>query len=161
MKEYSVKQISEMLDTNPETVRRWIRSGKLEAVQNSKKGGNIISEDALLKFLKEMPKYSGFAAGVLAAAAPAVGLPLMMGSLAGGLAGVLFTKKETKVNASTIQRYLEEEIEKLRRSSQKKKETIEQLQNDVASEEQRIRELRYALENYDLAAIAAKVNSKK
>lgn len=37
MSEYNVKQISEMLDTNPETVRRWIRSGKLEAEQTSKK----------------------------------------------------------------------------------------------------------------------------
>ena len=74
MKSYNVKQISELLKTNPETVRRWIRSGKLEAVQSSKKEGNIISEKALLQFLKSMPKYSGLAAGALAAAVPVVGL---------------------------------------------------------------------------------------
>ena len=30
MKTYNVREISELLDTNQETVRRWIRSGKLE-----------------------------------------------------------------------------------------------------------------------------------
>ena len=29
MESYSVKQIAEMLNTQPETVRRWIRNGKL------------------------------------------------------------------------------------------------------------------------------------
>ena len=33
MDTYSVKEIADMLNTNPETVRRWIRSGKLEAIQ--------------------------------------------------------------------------------------------------------------------------------
>lgn len=37
MSEYNVKQISEMLNINPETVRRWIRNGKLDAKQASKK----------------------------------------------------------------------------------------------------------------------------
>ena len=32
MKTYSVKDIADMLNTNPETVRRWIRAGKLKAV---------------------------------------------------------------------------------------------------------------------------------
>ena len=32
MKEYNVQQISKLLQTNPETVRRWIRTGKLKAV---------------------------------------------------------------------------------------------------------------------------------
>ena len=35
MDTYSVKEIADMLNTNPETVRRWIRSGKLEAIQES------------------------------------------------------------------------------------------------------------------------------
>ena len=44
MKTYSVKQIAEMLGTNPETVRRWIRGDKMKAVQVSRKGGNVITE---------------------------------------------------------------------------------------------------------------------
>lgn len=49
MKIFNVQQISEMLNTNPETVRRWIRSGKLKAEQDSRKSGNLISEDSLKK----------------------------------------------------------------------------------------------------------------
>ena len=41
MKTYSVKDIADMLNTNPETVRRWIRAGKLKAHQTSRKDGNI------------------------------------------------------------------------------------------------------------------------
>ena len=58
MQFYTVKQVAETLKTNEETVRRWIRTGKLEAIQNSKKEGNLISADALNKFVKETPKYT-------------------------------------------------------------------------------------------------------
>ena len=37
MKTYSVKEIAEMLNANPETVRRWIRDKKLDATIESKK----------------------------------------------------------------------------------------------------------------------------
>jgi len=37
MDTYSVREIADMLNTNPETVRRWIRPGKLEAIQESRK----------------------------------------------------------------------------------------------------------------------------
>lgn len=46
-KTYSIKQITDLLGTNPETVRRWIRSGKLNTVQESRKDGNAISEDCI------------------------------------------------------------------------------------------------------------------
>lgn len=60
MKTYTVKEIAELLDTNPETVRRWIRDGKLQAVTNSKKEGEnkVILEGALNAFLKTFPKYA-------------------------------------------------------------------------------------------------------
>lgn len=78
MKTYTVKQIAEMLDTNPETVRRWIRDKKLNAVQSSRKDGNIITEEELQHFLKKSPKYAlrigaGAAVGMLA---PGIGIPL-------------------------------------------------------------------------------------
>lgn len=47
MDTYSVKEIADMLNTNPETVRRWIRSGKLEAIQESRKGGNVVTKSML------------------------------------------------------------------------------------------------------------------
>ena len=52
MKFFNVKQISDMLETNPETVRRWIRDGKLVAEQSSRKSGTVVSEESLLLFLK-------------------------------------------------------------------------------------------------------------
>ena len=58
MDTYSVKEIADMLDTNPETVRRWIRSGKLEAIQKSRKGGNVVTKAMLDAFLKTSPKYA-------------------------------------------------------------------------------------------------------
>ena len=61
MDTYSVKEIADMLNTNPETVRRWIRSGKLEAIQESRKGGNVVTKSMLDAFLKTSPKYAGIA----------------------------------------------------------------------------------------------------
>lgn len=65
MDTYSVKEIADMLNTNPETVRRWIRSGKLEAIQESRKGGNVVTKSMLDAFLKTY-KYAGIATGLLA-----------------------------------------------------------------------------------------------
>lgn len=69
MKSYSVKEIAEMLNTNPETVRRWIRDKKLDATIESKKGGHIVYEVALHEFLKSSPKYAAAAKASLAGTA--------------------------------------------------------------------------------------------
>ena len=59
MKTYSVKEISEMLNTNPETVRRWIRKGKLNAIKSEyRKGGSKVTAEMLEKFLDAYPKYA-------------------------------------------------------------------------------------------------------
>lgn len=67
MKTYTVKEIAELLGTNPETVRRWIRDGKLQAEANSKKKGEnkVILEGALNAFLKAFPKYAATLAAPL------------------------------------------------------------------------------------------------
>lgn len=79
MKTYSVKEIAEMLNTNPETVRRWIRDKKLDATIESKKGGHIVYEAALHEFLKSSPKYAAAAKVSLAGAiAGAAVLPTVM-----------------------------------------------------------------------------------
>ena len=58
MKTYTVNQISKMLGTSQETVRRWIRSGELKADRGaSKKEGNVIKEDDFREFLRNHPKY--------------------------------------------------------------------------------------------------------
>ncbi len=61
MKTYSVNEIAALLDTNPETVRRWIRNNELIAEQTSRKAGNQITEANLLTFLRSKPKYTAIA----------------------------------------------------------------------------------------------------
>ena len=53
-----LNDISERLNVNPETVRRWIRNGKLKAKSSgSKKEGFKISEASYKNFIKNNPKY--------------------------------------------------------------------------------------------------------
>ena len=101
MKTYSVKQIAESLGTNPETVRRWIRGGKLKAVQVSRKDGNLVSESDLQKFLEKHPRYlAKMPMGVVAAIAPTIGLVTMAGNL---MAGVIMSYyKEQKQNVTRV-----------------------------------------------------------
>ena len=76
---YNVKQIVEMLNTQPKMVRGWIRSGKLYAEKASRKDGHVVTEGDLNKFLKSSPKYAGLVGGLVGAAimmpvvAPVVG----------------------------------------------------------------------------------------
>lgn len=58
VKEYTVKEISELLMVNKETIRRWIRDGKLNGARNSKKEGFTVDEFSLQQFLIDNPKYN-------------------------------------------------------------------------------------------------------
>jgi excisionase family DNA binding protein len=60
---YNVKEAAEILDVNPETVRRWVRSGEIFATMSSKRSGWVISQKSLEDFLvrhhvKVLNKYS-------------------------------------------------------------------------------------------------------
>lgn len=57
MKYYSVKEIANLILVNEETVRRWIREGKLKSTIISKKTGNSIKESDLYEFLNTIPRY--------------------------------------------------------------------------------------------------------
>ena len=54
---YNVYEISKMLNVSEETVRRWIRNGKLKSECKSKKQGNVIKRNDLEDFLNNNPKY--------------------------------------------------------------------------------------------------------
>jgi excisionase family DNA binding protein len=54
---YTVKDIATLIGVHKETVKTWIREGKLEARMRSKCEGYVIEEDALYHFLKEHPSY--------------------------------------------------------------------------------------------------------
>ena len=147
MANYSVKQIAEMLDTNPETVRRWIRAGRLESSQASKKEGNVVSEDALKTFLERTPKYAAVAAGMAAAgilsplpSVPIIGASLAVSvgmSVASALARLERRKAETASDAkeNLIQLQIEKKqlLEQIRAAAQ-------QLQEQLIKQEQQLRE---------------------
>ena len=141
---YNVKQIAEMLNTQPETVRRWIRSGKLYAEKASRKDGHVVTECDLNKFLKSSPKYAGMAGGLVGAA--------MMMPVVGGIAATYLAAakkaKETgdeSFSKEDVTRYLQEEIERRNQSINQKLSTIEQLQREITADQQQITECNFVL----------------
>jgi excisionase family DNA binding protein len=50
---YTVEELAEELGVHPDTVRRWIRKGDLEAIDLGGSAGYRISKEALDRFLKE------------------------------------------------------------------------------------------------------------
>lgn len=153
MKTYSVKQIAEILKTNPETVRRWIRDKKLTAVQISRKDGNVVTEDELYRFLKASPKYMPrFTANMTASlvTAPAIGVTAMLGTLLGSkFLGYLDDKRdlETVVKSDDIVKFLKEQIREKNKVIQKKQEAIVRLESEIEDDRQKITQMKYLLEH--------------
>jgi excisionase family DNA binding protein len=148
MNTYSVKEISEMLGTSQETVRRWIRDGKLNASQESRKGGNSVTEADFQKFLKKSPKYATIAAGAVAAAVPIVGVPLAFGGLVSGIVGAAAEKgkQENDLDPDEVMVALSEGIKQSEKNIKRKRETVAQLENEIAQEEKQVDALRDAIE---------------
>lgn len=160
MSEYNVKQISEMLNINPETVRRWIRNGKLDAKQASKKGGNVVSEEALKKFLEVTPKYAGLAAGIAVAATPVMGVPITVAAMMGGLISGLYSCKNNALTSMQIKEYIEKEITKSRKMLDQKEATLMQLHDEIEEGKKHIEEMTYLLNNADFQEMADSINGK-
>ena len=153
MKTYSVKQIADMLNTNPETVRRWIRDKKLRAVQVSRKDGNVITDDEFQRFLKATPKYaSRFTAALTGSVAmiPMVGLPIAVATVLGAKT-VSFLEGERQLNtqlqSDDVVAYLNSAIEEREKSISQKKNTISQLETEILKEQEEINQLRKLLKN--------------
>ena len=157
MKSYSVKQIAEMLSTNPETVRRWIRDNKLKAVQVSRKDGNVITEAELERFLKATPKYlSKIAAGVgLATLSPLYGISVLAGGIAtSALISYLEGKSnvDTRVRPEDFKKYLRKNIGKLNGIILQKRALIRQTESEIAELSKQIEQYIYLIEHEDLLA---------
>ena len=155
MKTFSVKQIAEMLNTNPETVRRWIRDGKMKAVQVSRKNGNIVTEAELERFIKATPKYFSkltTSAG-LAAISPAVGIGALAGGIvASALLGYLEGKNsvDIRVRPEDFKEYLQKNIAKLNAKVLQKQALIHQTEAEINEISKQIDQYSYLLENDDL-----------
>jgi len=153
MTSYSVQQIAEMLSTNPETVRRWIRDKKLNAVQVSRKDGNVVTEAELQRFLKASPKYMPRFTASLMATSPAVSIPLIIGSYIGSkVVGYLDEKKkyEVRIRPEDIEKYLTENIGLHTESIKRKRASVKHLEEEIQTEEQQLEQLKYLLEHKEL-----------
>lgn len=156
MDSYTVKQISDMLKTNPETVRRWIRLGELEADQVSRKSGNMVTAASLNKFLKSKPKYAGIAAGTISAAG-ATGLLAGISILTGAIIASLIEKKtfspdkikEANLSVSEIKKYIETSIESSKKSISSMQAEISKLELQIQSEKQQIQKYMNLLEKIE------------
>ena len=153
METYSVKQIAEMLKTKPETVRRWIRNGKLYAEKSSRKEGHVVTEKDLNNFLKSSPKYAGIAAGIVGATVmtPIAAIPVVGGIAATYLAAARKNKTtdDASIPKEDKKKYLVEEIEKRNQSINQKQATIEQIQREIINDQQQIAECNFVLKQLE------------
>ena len=148
MKTYRVKEIAEMLNTNPETVRRWIRDKKLDAKIESKKGGHIVYETALHEFLKSSPKYAAAAKASLAGVIGAAVLPTVM---VGGLVAqkLIDTEqfKKARISNKDVINFLCGEIQRYTEAIKAKKDTIHQLQKQIEADQLQIMEFQKLIDS--------------
>lgn len=160
MEFYTVKDIANMLSVNEETVRRWIREGKLEAERGSGRQGSKISDTALKSFLGEnkglitSTASTTLGIGVLAGAAgiisPIVGFgtPLIGGALLG--INVMKKLKSQKHDNKSIKLDLMEEEFELEKKKAQLSVEISRLENEVnliESQINKIKQLRKEIEN--------------
>ena len=142
MKKYSVNEVAKMLNKNPETVRRWIRDGKLEANLPSKKQGHVITEQMLDTFLANSPQYAKQLDSL-------VKIPIGTIAVASTMIGSFLTKqylkndriKNAEVSIEEIRKLIDEDIAERKASINKKTKAIVTLQKEVDEEKARIVEL--------------------
>ena len=148
MKSYSVKQIAEMLETNPETVRRWIRAGKLKAEKTSNKDGNVIFENALKSFLSSAPKYA--ATAIASGTVGVVASTAILAALAAGTVIEIKDLKDATVDGDSIEKFIKTEIATRNELISRKRDSIHQLELEITSESNRVETLKRMLEQLDL-----------
>lgn len=56
MKTYSVSDVADMLNVTEETVRRWVRRGKINSIRRLGRAGNILRLEDVVEFANHFPK---------------------------------------------------------------------------------------------------------
>lgn len=153
---FSVAEVAKMLETNPETVRRWIRSGKLEAKKSKGRSGSVISEIVLRQFLEDSPKYkkylplltatSSLTIGAIASAASGaltVAIPAFLNSInqKKNKTDLMLTESQAEDLLSSVK----ERIQSLEVSIPRKREQIKSLKLELQQQEEELKTLQTAL----------------
>lgn len=165
MKSYSVKQIADLLGTNQETVRRWIRSGKLKAVDDNKKKGEskTIPGPALHAFLKASPKYSALLGSLSSAGVGGLAVAGLVGVTAGSMAVIDAKTAEEKkllkvrVSEDSFFAFLADKIATERENLEKLLSEREELDRKIQTETTVLNKLLEQLNGLD----GATINQKK
>lgn len=148
MDTYTVKEVAKMMNTSEETVRRWIRSGKLKANMNSRKKGSVITDAMLREFTKNTPKYA-------AALTTPIGGIVAASTLLGTLVAKNVEKgeaiKNSTIDSEEIKKILKENLATVKINIKNKKKAIAQLEQEIVDEETKIKSLEYLLKNIENA----------
>ena len=145
MKTYTVKEISELLSVDQETVRRWIRDKKLKADMPSRKEGSQVREDDLYKYLSSTAKYAGKAA-LLAAANPALAAISLIGVGASGVASAVMAlyinEKNFVLSEENVVAVLEQGIDECQKEITQKLKARGQIDEEIATAQTKLDTLR-------------------
>jgi hypothetical protein len=113
----------------------------------------IVTEGDLKKFLKTSPKYTGAFAGAAIGAmiAPVAAIPLVGGIVATYLVASKKGKEydDPPFSKEYVKKYLPEEIERRTNSINQKMKTIEQLQQEIAMDQQKIAECTFIIDKLE------------
>jgi excisionase family DNA binding protein len=96
----TTKEISEMLSISEETVRRWIRTGELKAIQEGK--SYFVEKNDLMKLVQQKASTTNSSIGKMASLIPLIG--------AGAIAGETILKMLTKKNLSESEKVEKKEL---------------------------------------------------
>jgi excisionase family DNA binding protein len=145
MKSYTVKEVAALLQVDPETVRRWIRSKKLVSEKSSNKDGNRILESELKAFLKASPKYAASVGALLVGSA--ITSTVMLATFATEKAIESAELENARVDSKAIINFVQSEISSRQALITRKEDSIHQIEAEIAAEQTRINELKAILES--------------
>ena len=147
MDTYTVKEVAKMMNTSEETVRRWIRSGKLKANMDSRKKGSVITDAMLREFTRNTPKYAAALAnpigGIVAAST------LLLGTFVAKNIEKGEAIKNSTVDSEEIKKILKENLVTVNANIKNKKKAIAQLEQEIVDEETKVKSLEYLLKNLE------------
>ena len=125
--EFTVKTVSEILGTNPETVRRWLRAGVLTAFpKNGEKSPSIIDPKSFEGLVKKMPKYSHALLTLGLIAGPVSAMAITALAATGVINnGIIGSKKDYAQDATKV-----DNIEYIIKAKIKKKQTEKKLKEN-------------------------------